>query len=473
MASTGSRLTVLILAAGKGQRLRSKTIKLLHPVAGLPMVARVAESARALKPTRVVTVVGYQADLVRTALADYSDDFVLQAEQRGTGHAVLQAARKIGDRSATLLIINGDLPTLRPATLRRLVSRHRRSGSALTLLSARVDDPTGYGRVLRNARGEVTRIVEHKDATSAEREVDEINCGIYCTDPGKFLSTLRKIRPDNAQGEYYITDAVHALLARGDKVTAVVHDDAAEGLGVNTREELAQATRTLYERKAAELMDRGVTLMDPSSSWIDPRARVGRDTVIWPGVLIEGDSRVGQDCVVRRGCRITDSVIGNGVEVRDYSIILESRVGRDAQIGPFAHLRPGTRLDAETRVGNFVELKKTHLGQGSKASHLAYLGDATIGQGCNVGAGTITCNYDGTHKHRTVLGDDVFIGSDSQLVAPVTLERGAYVAAGSTVTHDVPPGALAICRARQLNIEGWVARRKQGGSDKARRKARK
>jgi bifunctional UDP-N-acetylglucosamine pyrophosphorylase/glucosamine-1-phosphate N-acetyltransferase len=455
-------LTVLVLAAGKGKRLRSKTIKLLHPVAGRPMVAHLLDVARSLRPTRLITVIGHQADEVRQELGDVCRTFVVQQEQRGTGHAVLQAGRQIARaRASTLLILNGDLPTLRAATLRKLLARHQRSGAALTLLSAEVDDPSGYGRMVRSARGELERIVEHGDASPAQRRIHEINCGIYCARPDTLLRTLRRLRPDNAQGEYYITDAVRFLLARGEKVGVVRHDDAEEVLGVNTRQELARASETLYARKAGALQDRGVTLLDASRTWIDPRARVGRDSVIYPGVIVEGTTVIGEDCTIYPGCRLVDSRVGRGARIKDHSVVLESRVGNDVQVGPFAHIRPGSVLEAGSRVGNFVELKKSLLGRGSKANHLTYLGDSTIGPACNIGAGTITCNYDGQRKHPTIMGRGVFIGSDAQLVAPVRLDDDAYVAAGTTVTKDVPSGALAIGRGQQRNIEGWVEKRRQ------------
>jgi len=335
-----------------------------------------------------------------------------------------------------------------------------------------VEDSSVYGRIVRDpATGQVERIVEHKDATAAQRAIAEINCGIYCADPALLMAALKKIRPDNAQREYYLTDAVHALIANGASVVALNHIDSREVLGVNTRAELAAAGAALYARKAADLQSDGVTVLDPSRTWIDPRARIGRDTVLYPGVIVEGECVIGEDCVVRSGSRLADTVLGRAVEVRDHCVLQESRVGDDVQLGPFAHLRPGTVLEAGARVGNFVELKKTRLGKGSKAPHLSYLGDAEIGPGCNVGAGTITCNYDGVNKHKTTLGAGVFIGSDSQLVAPVVLGDGAYVAAGTTVTEDVPPGALALSRVRQINLEGWVARSKKKAGGAARRRA--
>ena len=455
-------MTALVLAAGQGKRMRSKTIKLLHPVAGRPMVAHVLDAVQALEPSRLVTVVGYQADEVREALAESGSKFVLQERQLGTGHAVLQAAPQIGLASrSTLLIVNGDLPSLRPSTLRGLLARHRNSGAALTLLTTVVDDPTGYGRIVRDSRSRVLRIVEHRDATRQERKIREINCGLYCTRPSVLFPMLKRLRRNNVQGEYYITDAVHDLIGKGATVLAVCRKESAEVLGVNTRAELAAASISLYSRKAAELQERGVTLLDASRTWIDPRARVGRDSVIYPDVIVEGPTVIGEGCTVRPGCRLVDCTVGRNVEIKDHSVLIKSRVGDAAQVGPFAHLRPDSALAAETRVGNFVELKNARLGRGSKASHLSYLGDAVIGADCNIGAGTITCNYDGARKHKTTLGRGVFIGSDAQLIAPVTVQDGGYVAAGTTVTEDVPAGALAIGRGRQRNVEGWAARKKK------------
>jgi len=461
VAGARTPLTVLLLAAGQGTRLKSKTIKLLHPVAGQPMVTWVARAVQALRPQRSVAVVGFQGDRVQEALAGLCDAFAVQAEQRGTGHAVLQAAGALRGARGPLLIVNGDLPNLTAETLRALVALQRKSKAALALVTTDVPDPTGYGRIVRDAKNRVLRIVEHKDATADERRLTEINCGIYCADPAVLMASLKKIRPDNAQGEYYLTDAVHALIAKGETVAALKHATHEEVLGVNTRAELAAAGAMLYARKAEALQNAGVTLLDASRTWIDPRAKVGKDTVFYPDVLVEGASVIGEDCILRSGSRLANMVLGRGVEVKDHCVLQDSTIGDDAQLGPFAHLRPGSILEAKARVGNFVELKKTRLGKGSKAPHLAYLGDAEIGPGCNIGAGTITCNYDGTHKHKTELGPGVFIGSDTQLVAPVTVGEGAYVAAGTTVTQDVPPGALAISRTRQLNLEGWVARRKQ------------
>ena len=471
MAARRRPLHVLILAAGQGKRLRSKTIKLLHSVAGRPMVAHVLDTVRALRPVEVVTVVGHDADRVRAALAGSGCTFALQREQRGTGHAVLTAAPRFPRKGpARLLIVNGDLPALRVQTLARLAELQARSDAALTLLTAELGDPTGYGRILRDAAGRIVRIVEDRDASAAERRITEINCGIYCADPGRLVAALRRLRPANAQGEYYLTDAVRELLRAGATVEAVRHDgDTADVLGVNTREELARANRSLYARKARDLMEHGVTLLDPDRTWIDPRARVGRDSIIYPDVIVEGRSSIGEDCVIRSGTRLTDVRVGNRVEILEHCVARDARLGDGTRLGPFAHLRPETTLEAGSRVGNFVELKKTRLGRGSKANHLTYLGDATIGPDCNVGAGTITCNYDGTNKFQTHLGRGVFIGSDTQIVAPVRIGAGAYVAAGTTVVENVPPGALAISRAKQANIAGWVARRKRAAPQRRRK----
>jgi bifunctional UDP-N-acetylglucosamine pyrophosphorylase / glucosamine-1-phosphate N-acetyltransferase len=456
-------LRVLILAAGQGKRLRSKSIKLVHGVAGRPMVAHVLDAVRALRPVETVVVVGHDADRVRAALEGSGATFVLQREQRGTGHAVLTAAPRVRGGGATaLLIVNGDLPALRARTLDRLVERHARTKSALTLLTVELDDPAGYGRIVRDADGRIARIVEDRDASAAERRIAEINCGIYCAEPAALVRALKRVRPVNAQGEYYLTDAVRELLRGGAAVEALRHDgEPSDVLGVNTREELARANAALYARKADELMASGVTLLDPSRTWIDPRATIGRDTILYPDVLVEGRSSIGEDCVIRSGTRLTDVVVGNGVEILDHCVARESQIGDGVRLGPFAHLRPLSRLEAGSKVGNFVELKKTRLGRGSKANHLTYLGDATIGPDCNIGAGTITCNYDGTHKFETRLGRGVFIGSDTQIVAPVRVGDGAYVAAGTTLVANVPPGALAIARAKQANVAGWVARRKK------------
>jgi bifunctional UDP-N-acetylglucosamine pyrophosphorylase/glucosamine-1-phosphate N-acetyltransferase len=424
------------------------------------MVAHVLDAANALGPDRLVTVVGYQADQVREALGGQPTRFVIQREQRGTGHALLAAARAVGqDDRSTLLVLDGDLPALKPATLRRFVARHRRSGATMSILTAEPENPARRARVVRDERGRVLSVVQHRDTSRAEKNVTEVDCGIYCATPSVLIKSLRRLSSNSSGSDQHLSDAIGELVARGEKVFAAPHHDADEILGVDTRQELSRATRKLYAEKADELQSAGVTVLDADRTWIDPRAKIGRDTVIYPDVFIEGACTIGEDCVVGPGSHLTNMKVGRGAQIFDHCVMIDSSIGDGALVGPFARLRPGSRLEAGSRVGNFVELKKTTLGPGSKANHLAYLGDSTIGPSCNIGAGTITCNYDGANKYPTVMGRGVFIGSDTQIVAPVTLGDGAYVGAGATITKDVPAGALALSRQPQKNIEGWATRR--------------
>jgi len=448
----------LILAAGLGKRMQSRWSKLLHPVAGRPVVRHVVEATRGAGVARTVVVIGNQAEEVRRAVGDHDKRiaFAFQKEQLGTGHAVLSAERMMHGHDGDVLILNGDLPALRPETLVAFVDYHRAHAAPLSLLTTVLADPRGYGRVIRNYGGDVSRIVEDSDASADERATQEINCGIYCADSRSLFRPLRQATRNNAQGEIYLTDLIEILRKEGRKVAAYRHPEAGEVLGVNDRRELAEAGRSLYRRKAETLMRSGVTLIDPDTTYIDMQATVGRDSIIEPGVMILGDSHLGDDVRVGLGSRLVDTTIGDGTEILAYCVIGSSKVGRGCRIGPFSHLRPESALDDEAHVGNFVETKKTRLGRGSKANHLSYLGDAEIGRDANIGAGTITCNYDGVAKHRTIIEDEVFIGSDTQLVAPVRVRRGAFVGAGSTITKDVPAHALAISRVRQENKEGWA-----------------
>ncbi|MFQ5718157.1 MAG: bifunctional UDP-N-acetylglucosamine diphosphorylase/glucosamine-1-phosphate N-acetyltransferase GlmU [Acidobacteriota bacterium] len=458
-------LDILVLAAGRSKRMRSKTSKLLHPLWGRPLITWVLDALQPLKPRRQVVVLGYQAGAVREALAAYPVETVIQDPQRGTGDAVLTARPQL-DPDGDLLILNADLPLLSTSVLSGFVDVHHASSATLSLLTTELADPDGYGRIVR-AGGQVSRIVEDRDADASERAIREINCGVYLARAAAVLPALDALTPDNAQGEYYLTDLVASLGSSGESVAAVVHPEPREVLGVNDRADLAEAFDILRRRKLAALMSDGVTILDPAHTYIDPRARIGADTVIYPGVWVEGESVIGECCVVRPDAHLDDVQIGNRVTIKNSCVVTSSQIGDHAQVGPFAHLRPGTFLSEKVKVGNFVETKKTVLGPGSKASHLTYLGDAELGAGVNVGAGTITCNYDGKAKHRTVMEDGVFIGSDTQLVAPVRIGAGAYVGAGTTVTEDVPPGALAVSRARQRNIEGWVERHQAGSGQKA------
>ncbi len=451
---------VLILAAGKGTRMKSALPKVLHRVAGAPMIDYVLAASASLGATTTTVVVGHQADALRDALAGHAGlRFVLQEPQLGTAHAVRQAAPLLADLRGTLVVLSGDVPLLSADTLRALVATHEEAGAAATLLTAVVDDPTGYGRVLRDGDG-VAAIVEHRDASSAERAVREVNAGIYAFDLEPLFPALERVAPNNSQQEYYLPDLVGIYRRAGRRVVAIPVERVEETLGVNTRAELAAMSARVWQARREALMASGVTLVDPATTYVDAEVRVGPDSVIHPGVHLQGRTRIGTRAEIHAGVRIVDSELADDVKVLDHCLVEGARVADGASVGPFAHLRPGADLGAGSKVGNFVELKKTRLGAGSKASHLAYLGDATIGEKVNIGAGTITCNYDGERKHPTVIEDGVFIGSDSQLIAPVRIGRGAYVAAGSSITKDVPEGALGIARGRQENKEGWASLKK-------------
>jgi bifunctional UDP-N-acetylglucosamine pyrophosphorylase/glucosamine-1-phosphate N-acetyltransferase len=452
---------LVILAAGKGTRMKSAEPKVLHRAGGLRLIDYVLRAAASLAAKTTIIVVGHMAARMREAIGERPGlRFALQEPQLGTGHALLQAEPHLADAEGTVVLLSGDVPLLRPETLRALVAAHERSGAAATVLTARVADPGGYGRIVRQD-GRIASIVEHKDATPAEREIDEINSGIYAFALAPLFDALRSIGSANAQGEYYLPDLVRIYRARGWSVETVRLEDAREILGVNSRKELADVTAILKTTRNDELMAAGVSIVDPASAWIGPDVIVGRDTVIHPNVHLEGHTRIGERCEINAGVRIVDSTLDDGVVINNFCVIRDSHVRAGAQIGPFAHLRPQSDVGEGAHVGNFTELKKTTLGKGSKANHLSYLGDATIGEKVNVGAGTITCNYDGSHKHPTVIEDGAFIGSDSQLVAPVRVGKGAYIAAGSSIVEDVPPGALGIARAKQINKDGWVEKKKR------------
>lgn len=474
-------LGVIVMAAGLGKRMNSNYAKVLHHVAGQAMVLYAVDVALRLAGHRIAVVVGHQADRVQQVIeagvvgrpgAELLH-IVEQEEQLGTGHAVMQSRLVFLDEQAArptqYLILNGDTPLLEEQTARELLRVHQSQGATVTLLTAKLDDPTGYGRVIRRESNEahgsvapldVLKIVEDRDATPDERATNEINVGTYLVS-GEFLfDALDKLEPDNAQGELYLTDIVHMAVAQGRRVAAVTLQDPDEGLGVNTRQQLAAAERVVRQQIRERWLDAGVTMRDPRSVWIDAGVTIGKDSVLYPNVTLEGRTVIGEGTTIHSGVRISDCVIGNDVEVLDHCVLRESHVDDEAHLGPFVHLRPGVVVRRKAKVGNFVEMKKTELGEGSKANHLSYLGDATIAEGVNIGAGTITCNYDGVRKHKTVIGKNVFLGSDTQLVAPVTVGDGSVVAAGTTVTQDVPPDSLAISRVAQMNRVGWVAKRR-------------
>jgi bifunctional UDP-N-acetylglucosamine pyrophosphorylase / glucosamine-1-phosphate N-acetyltransferase len=455
-----SPIHVVVLAAGRGTRMKSALPKVLHQAAGLPLIEHVLRAAEAVLPASTVIVIGHQADEVRQALSCRPGlRFALQEPQLGTGHALLQAEPLLAGAAGTALLLSGDVPLLRRETLAEIVERHHQRKAAATVLTARLDSPDGYGRIIRK-EGRIAAIVEHKDASSEERQIQEINSGIYAFDLVPLFGALKQLGSGNVQGEYYLPDLVRIYRARGLAVETVMVGNAREVLGVNSRRELADVTAILNRERNDALMESGVTLIDPATVYVGPDVTVGPDTIIHPGVHLEGHTRVGARCEIHAGVRIVDSRLDDEVTINNFCVIVSSTIATGAEIGPFARVRPDTTIGEGVHIGNFVELKKTSVGRGSKAGHLSYLGDSTIGERVNIGAGTITCNYDGSRKSPTIIEDGAFIGSDSQLVAPVRIGKDAYVAAGSSITEDVPAGSLAIARSKQINKEGWVARKR-------------
>ena len=444
--ATNQPLNVLILAAGLGTRMKSERAKVLHEIGGLPLIIYVCRTARTLEPEGIYVVVGHQAAEVEKAVQNEMGDlagFVMQTEQRGTGHAVMAARAQLAGSNSLVLVLPGDVPFIRSETLEAFIENHKSSHAACSVLSVRLENPTGYGRIVRDDNDLFARIVEQKDATLEEQKIKEINSGIYCFDSRKLFAALERVNTSNKQGEYYLTDVPQILLSDAEAVKVYLHGDAREVSGINTRAELAEFENLLRRQTIRKLMtEGGVTFIDPSHAYISAEAEVGRDCIVYPDVSIEGKSRVGRNCEIRSGTRITNSRLADNVVVKDHCVIIDSEIESNCSIGPFAHLRMNTRLEENSIVGNFVEVKKSRLGRGSKSMHLTYLGDATIGEKTNIGAGTITCNYDGKNKHETIIEDDVKIGSDTMLVAPVRVGKGSVTAAGSVVTKDVPPNTL-------------------------------
>jgi bifunctional UDP-N-acetylglucosamine pyrophosphorylase / glucosamine-1-phosphate N-acetyltransferase len=459
------RFAIAILAAGKGTRLKSRHPKVLHEIAGKPLLTHVvAAASEVVPPQNIFAIVGYESERVRAASAPTGINFVLQREQRGTGHAMMEARNAL-KRFETVLVLSGDVPLIRAKTIKRVRDFHNAHHAAMTILTAEPPDPTGYGRIFRKqvkgkASGEVERIVEQKSLRGTEAEQREINSGIYAFATKPLYTHIGKLKTDNAHHEYYLTDLVALLSKSGEKVLALRADDSSEVLGVNTRIELAELDAKLRDQKARDLMLAGTTIFRPQTCDIDADVEVGPDTVIEPFVQLIGKTKIGADCRIRSYSVITNCEIGDGVLIRSGCILEDSVVRNGAQLGPYSHLRPGSDIGEGAHVGNFVETKKARLGKGSKANHLTYLGDAEIGEGVNVGAGTITCNYDGVNKHGTTIEDGAFIGSDATLVAPIRIGKGAYVGAGSCITEDVPADALALGRGRQVTKEGWASERR-------------
>ncbi len=452
-------LDVIILAAGKGTRMKSDTIKILHRAAGRPIVEYVLDLAAEISSRPPIMIVGHQRDAVQQAIGARAR-YAVQDDPRGTGHAVLQAAPHFAPGSS-VLILSGDVPLTRAETLRRLIDEHRHSRNALTFLTMRVDQPARYGRIVRDGSGGVQRVVEAKDASPEQLSINEVNAGIYLFDTDGLADRLGALSPNNQQGEYYLTDLIAMLRADNKSVGTVLVDDPIETLGVDSRVQLAAAEAEIQRRVLARLMDEGVTFRNPSTVVIDSTVSIGRDTVIYPFVTLEGKTQIAARCVIEPGVHLINVTAGENVHLKTGTVAEDAIIEDDAAVGPYAHLRPGTKLGRHVKVGNFVETKKAVFGAGAKASHLSYIGDAEVGADVNIGAGTITCNYDGVNKNKTIIEDGVFIGSDTQLVAPVRIGKGAYVGAGSTITKDVPPDALALSRVPQRVVEGWATKRRK------------
>ncbi|OKL35771.1 bifunctional UDP-N-acetylglucosamine diphosphorylase/glucosamine-1-phosphate N-acetyltransferase GlmU [Domibacillus mangrovi] len=449
-----TNIYAVILAAGQGTRMKSKLYKVLHPVCGKPMVEHVIDQISGLHTEQIVTIVGHGADKVKAQLGERSA-YALQEEQLGTAHAVIQAEPMLSGKEGCTLVVCGDTPLIQTSTMEALVNHHAETGAKATILTAIAEKPDGYGRIIRGTDNSVSRIVEHKDATGEERSIKEINTGTYCFDNKALFEALKNVSNENVQGEYYLPDVIEILKAAGEIVSAYQTDSFNETLGVNDRVALSEAERIMRSRINEHHMRAGVSIIDPLNTYIGPDVEIGTDTVIYPGTILSGKTSIGGDCVIGPNTEVSDCAIGDRTVIRQ-SVTFNSEIGANVNIGPFAHIRPESFIHDEVKIGNFVEIKKAVFGKGSKASHLSYIGDAEIGSDVNIGCGSITVNYDGENKFLTKIEDGVFIGCNSNLVAPVTVKKGAYVAAGSTITNEVPEEALAIARSRQVNKENYV-----------------
>ena len=448
----------VILAAGLGKRMNSNLPKVLHKVCGIPMIQSVIETARQLKGGKIVVVTGKHDDLIKKALASPDISYALQKEPKGTAHALMCARQELRNFQGTLIVLNGDAPLLRAETIKKFLKMHLKNKNAVSVLSFNAENPDDYGRIVRDASGHILSIVEQKDADAMQKKINEVNSGVYAINHNS-LSLLDKIKINKNKGEYYLTDIVAAALENELKTSAYCIGAEDEFMGVNTREELYRASMFMKKKLIEKWADKGVTFLDMDSVFMHAGVTIGKDSTVYPNVYLEGRTKIGRGTTIYPNVRIQDSEIGNNVVIKDSTVIEGSTIKNRATVGPFARIRPGSEIGAEARIGNFVELKKAVIGNASKASHLSYLGDTRIGQGVNIGAGTITCNYDGKKKSMTVIEEGVFIGSDSQLVAPVTIGRGAYIGAGSTITKNVPPFALAVSRVEQKTIKGWAKKR--------------
>lgn len=444
----------VILAAGLGTRMKSKFYKVLHPVCGKPMVEHIVDNIAQLQVSKTVTVVGHGAELVKAQLENRSE-FVIQEKQLGTAHAVMQARELLDGKEGTTLVICGDTPLISTDTLEALFEAHKQQQAKATVLTAYTEEPTGYGRVIRNQAGQVEKIVEHKDANEEEKNVKEINTGMYCFDNLALFQALAEVSNDNSQGEYYLTDVIEILKAKNEIVSAFQTNDFSETMGINDRLALSQAEKIMKTRINKKHMANGVTIIDPANTYIDTDVEIGMDTIIHPGSVIKGKTIIGDDCQIGPHSELMNAIVGSNTNIRQ-SVVHDSSIGSYVNIGPYAHIRPQSTIHDEVKIGNFVELKKVEFGKGSKASHLSYIGDAEVGSNVNLGCGSITVNYDGKNKALTKIEDDVFVGCNSNLIAPVTIKKNSYIAAGSTITDDVPEKALSIARARQVNKEDYV-----------------
>ncbi|MFG2085676.1 MULTISPECIES: bifunctional UDP-N-acetylglucosamine diphosphorylase/glucosamine-1-phosphate N-acetyltransferase GlmU [unclassified Spirillospora] len=474
MSAASRTAAVIVLAAGEGTRMKSRTSKVLHELCGRTMLGHVLAAARELEPERLVVVVGHRREQVVEHLAQTAPDAeaAVQERQSGTGHAVRMALEQTGALDGTVVVTNGDHPLLRGETLQALVQAHEAEGNAATVLTTEIPDATGYGRMVRAADGSVTAIVEHKDATEEQRAINEINVGMYAFDGALLADALKRVTTDNAKGEEYLTDVVAILRGDGHRTGAHLAADWVETQGVNDKVQLAQARRQLNDRILEAHMRAGVTIVDPATTWIDVEVTADQDAEVHPGTQLHGRTHLGEGARVGPGCTLTDTRVGEGASVIN-AVCVEAEIGPDASVGPYAYLRPGTRLARKAKIGTYVETKNADIGEGTKVPHLTYVGDAEIGEGSNIGASSVFVNYDGVEKHRSVIGSHVKVGSDNMIVAPVTVGDGAYTAAGSVIVQDVPPGAMAVARARQRNVEGWVERRRAGSpAAEAARRAR-
>jgi len=452
--------TTIILAAGKGTRMKSELPKVLHPVCGKPMIHYPCDAAREAGSKTIVTVIGHGAEAVREKLQNNDMAFVMQEEQLGTGHAVMVCEESVQDKSIPVVILCGDAPLIQATTISGLVSSHLDNKNSVTVLTADMKDPQGYGRIVKDG-SEILKIVEEKDATDEEKRINEINSGVYCVE-GEFLfKALESVGKDNAQGEYYLTDIIKIGREAGKKTGWSKITETSETMGINSRKELATAGSLMRKRIADNLMAEGVSIIDPQCTYIDSTVKVGRDSVIYPQARLEGSTSIGESCIIESGTVIKDSHIKEEVHIKPYCVINEATLETGATIGPFAHLRPASVINEGGKVGNFVEIKKATIGDGSKVNHLSYIGDAQVGKGVNIGAGTITCNYDGYNKFKTIIEDKVFIGSGTNLVAPVTIGKGSIVGAGSTITKAVPQDALSLTRPEQRCVKGWAEKRRK------------